>query len=148
MLDLRSVAVKSFLLFLTASSLVAADKIAFGTYQLEGGSLISTMWIDGHDDVCNVQVAEQGWSLTCPGDGFLNECTINSNPCGHKFTLSNGKSYRMEGCGGSGFALYYYNSGTYIGTANYAPWYSECGDDQGNHQVHKTWEFHCDKPGC
>ncbi len=135
------------LLAVLVAPFALADSIAFGDFSLDGTTGISFMWIEGPDPCQYARAGGPGFAFDCSGE-FLNECTVNENPCGHKFTLKNGKSYRMEGCGTSDFTLHYYSSGTYISTATFAPWSSNCGDSSGNWRVFKTWQFQCDKAGC
>ncbi|RDW89125.1 hypothetical protein BP6252_01157 [Coleophoma cylindrospora] len=136
------------LLVIVIPAFALADSIAFGDFELDGTTGLRYMWIEGKDPCQNARSGGNGFLLDCYNEGGLNLCNLNDNPCGHKFTLANGKSYKLEGCGGSGFALYYYNSGTFISRATYATWNSDCGDSSGNYQVHKTWQFQCNKPGC
>jgi hypothetical protein len=130
--------------------LAFADSIAYGYYQLDGITpQFDLMWIEGQDP-CKIAAQGGGFASDCYNEGGLNTCTTNDNPCtnGHKFTLTNGKSYKLESCGSSSFSLHYHDSGSYISTAFFNPWSSMCGDGSGNHQVFKTWQFNCNKPGC
>ncbi|KAK3329659.1 hypothetical protein B0H66DRAFT_527041 [Apodospora peruviana] len=136
----------SFAVALTSlGTAILADSIAFGWYQGYGVDLGRIMWIEGQDP-CDL--SKQAHAVDCYNHGGLNVCDMTDNPCGHKFTLNNGKGYKVLNCGTADFSLHYFNSGTKISKAQYAPWDSLCGDSSGNHQVHKQWQFQCDKPGC
>lgn len=83
------------LLFLLIARLALADSIAYGSAQVYGEQILF-MWIDGQNACEIAQTGSSGFAYDCYNEGGLNLCEEQDVPCGHKFTLSNGKSYRLE----------------------------------------------------
>ncbi|KAH8880970.1 hypothetical protein GQ53DRAFT_832814 [Thozetella sp. PMI_491] len=62
--------------------------------------------------MATVNVGTDSSGATAAWIGGESECShavvaqANVNPCGHVFTLDNGFSYQLEGCGGAGLSLF------------------------------------------
>jgi len=102
----------------------AAATIIAGTSEFTSGSLKGTKydvaWIKGQD-ACQ-------WTFIA-NDG--------DNPCGKKFTLSNGYTYYLTDCGDSSFALHN-GDGSYNHIAAFNPNYEVCGFDTGGRREERV----------
>ncbi|CAD0108229.1 unnamed protein product [Aureobasidium uvarum] len=107
----------------------AVATIITGTSTFTSGNLKGTTydvaWIKG-EDACQ-------WTFLANG---------GDNPCGKKFTLSNGYTYYLTDCGDASFALHN-GDGSYNHLAVYNPNYEkdDCVNNNGQYKVVKTWEF-------
>jgi hypothetical protein len=51
-------------------------------------------------------IASISGQASCDDTGFTIITSANNNPCGTPFTLENGYTYTLEGCGTDSFAVY------------------------------------------
>lgn len=103
----------STLATLVALAASAAATISFGTFQGQDAA-----WIEG--------------TAGCDGEGITFITSEGNNPCGTPFTLSNGYTYTLQGCGTSSFALYNGDGwGSYNAKCNYNYWTTACDCETG-----------------
>jgi hypothetical protein len=104
----------------TLSALLAGASatLSFGKFQGQYAA-----WIEGEGD--------------CEGNG-ITLIEAQNNPCGTPFTLNNGYTYTLEGCGTDDFALYNGDGfGSYNAKCNFNEWtsYCNCWDGPLGNQV-------------
>jgi hypothetical protein len=112
---------------LAAFAASASATVSYGTFQG-----YDVAWIDD-------------WY--CDGTGITFITPQGNNPCGIPFTLSNGFTYTLEGCGTSEFALYNGDGfGSYNAKCNYNYWSVACecgiapdGDGECGDYMTQSW---------
>ncbi|KAK4542865.1 hypothetical protein LTR36_006054 [Oleoguttula mirabilis] len=120
----------AFALAALALTRQAFAEIAFGTATFTSGSAdgseFNVAWIYGQDACSWTWISNTG-----------------SNPCGTDFTLTNGYTYYLGGCGTSSFAVYNADSHTVNAYATFADGYSTdgCVNQDGHFTVQQQWTF-------
>lgn len=104
--------------------------INYGKAHYNDGHVDNAIWIDGQDACTYVYLGPDG----------QNPCTYNSG----WFQAQNGYTYRLVGCGGSGFGLL--NSDGSINSFAHSNPYSKagngCSSSNGGYYVDQQWSFY------
>lgn len=83
---------KTFAPILSIIGIFSADVLATIALGHGGASGYNIGWIDGQD-VCGAPQPGKRTAVQISSSG--------TSPCGHRFTLNNGHTYEVQGCGGN-----------------------------------------------